>query len=25
MKHLRLAADRALAQHEIDYFAGDAR
>jgi len=24
-KHLRLAADRALAQHEIDYFAGDAR
>jgi outer membrane protein TolC len=25
MKHLRLAADRAQAQHEIDYFAGDAR
>jgi hypothetical protein len=25
MKHLRLAADRALAQHDIDYFAGDAR
>ncbi len=25
MKHLRLAADRALAQHEIDYLAGDAR
>ncbi len=25
MKHLRLAADRSLAQHEIDYFAGDAR
>jgi outer membrane protein TolC len=25
MKHLRLAADRALAQHQIDYFAGDAR
>jgi outer membrane protein TolC len=25
MKHLRLAADRALAQHAIDYFAGDAR
>ena len=24
-KHLRLAADRALAQHDIDYFAGDAR
>jgi hypothetical protein len=24
-KHLRLAADRALAQHEIDYLAGDAR
>jgi outer membrane protein TolC len=24
-KHLRLAADRALAQHEIDYFAGDER
>jgi outer membrane protein TolC len=23
MKHLRLAADRALAQHEIDYLAGD--
>jgi outer membrane protein TolC len=23
-KHLRLAADRALAQHDIDYFAGDA-
>jgi outer membrane protein TolC len=25
MKHLRLAADRALAQHEIDYLAGDTR
>ncbi len=25
LKHLRLAADRALAQHEIDYLAGDAR
>jgi outer membrane protein TolC len=25
MKHLRLAADRALAQHDIDYFAGDSR
>ncbi|MBP6105083.1 MAG: TolC family protein [Steroidobacteraceae bacterium] len=25
MKHLRLAADRALAQHDIDYLAGDAR
>ena len=25
LKHLRLAADRALAQHDIDYFAGDAR
>ena len=25
IKHLRLAADRALAQHEIDYLAGDAR
>ena len=25
MKHLRLAADRARAQHDIDYFAGDAR
>ncbi|HEX9207302.1 MAG TPA: TolC family protein [Steroidobacteraceae bacterium] len=25
MKHLRLAADRALAQHEIDYLAGEAR
>ena len=25
MKHLRLAADRALAQHDIDYFAGDVR
>lgn len=25
MKHLRLAADRALAQHEIDYLAGDER
>jgi len=24
LKHLRLAADRALAQHEIDYLAGDA-
>jgi outer membrane protein TolC len=24
-KHLRLAADRALAQHDIDYFAGDER
>jgi outer membrane protein TolC len=24
-KHLRLAADRALAQHDIDYLAGDAR
>ena len=24
LKHLRLAADRALAQHDIDYFAGDA-
>jgi outer membrane protein TolC len=24
MKHLRLAADRALAQHDIDYLAGDA-
>jgi hypothetical protein len=24
MKHLRLAADRALAQHEIDYLAGEA-
>jgi outer membrane protein TolC len=25
MKHLRLAADRARAQHDIDYFAGEAR
>jgi outer membrane protein TolC len=25
LKHLRLAADRALAQHDIDYFTGDAR
>jgi outer membrane protein TolC len=25
IKHLRLAADRALAQHEIDYLAGEAR
>ncbi len=25
LKHLRLAADRALAQHDIDYLAGDAR
>jgi outer membrane protein TolC len=25
MKHLRLAADRALAQHEIDYLAGEER
>lgn len=25
IKHLRLAADRALAQHEIDYLAGDER
>jgi outer membrane protein TolC len=25
MKHLRLAADRALAQHEIDYLAGERR
>jgi outer membrane protein TolC len=25
LKHLRLAADRALAQHDIDYFAGDAQ
>lgn len=25
LKHLRLAADRALAQYEIDYLAGDAR
>ncbi|MCE3284562.1 MAG: hypothetical protein K0R70_818, partial [Steroidobacteraceae bacterium] len=25
VKHLRLAADRALAQHEIDYLAGEAR
>jgi outer membrane protein TolC len=25
MKHLRLAADRAQAQHDIDYLAGDAR
>jgi outer membrane protein TolC len=25
LKHLRLAADRALAQHDIDYFAGDER
>ena len=25
MKHLRLAADRALAQHDIDYLAGDER
>jgi outer membrane protein TolC len=25
LKHLRLAADRALAQHDIDYFAGEAR
>jgi len=25
MKHLRLAADRALAQHDIDYLAGDAQ
>ena len=25
IKHLRLAADRALAQHDIDYLAGDAR
>jgi hypothetical protein len=24
MKHLRLASDRALAQHEIDYLAGEA-
>ena len=24
LKHLRLAADRALAQHELDYLAGDA-
>ena len=24
-KHLRLAADRALAQYEIDYLAGDDR
>jgi outer membrane protein TolC len=25
LKHLRLAADRALAQYDVDYFAGDAR
>jgi hypothetical protein len=25
LKHLRLAVDRSLAQHEIDYLAGDAR
>jgi hypothetical protein len=25
LKHLRLAADRALAQHDIDYLAGDAQ